>query len=342
MTEPLMAIKDLSVSFRTRSETVRAVDGVNFEIYPGETLGIVGESGSGKSVTMLSAMRLLPTTARVVTSGQVLFQGQDILRASKRQLRRIRGQQMALIPQDPMTCLDPVLRVGAQLREALCAHASLSRRAARKRGIELLGTVGLPESEQRYGQFPFEYSGGMRQRAMIAMGIANDPALLIADEPTTALDVTIQAQIMDVLREAQRNTHAGLALITHDLGLIAEMADRVVVMYAGRVVETGDVHSIFKAPRHPYTLGLLASLPQTTGSRQRLRPIPGSPPDLTNVPPGCPFHPRCPLAHGREICRTEQPALLPVGDGRHRSACHFSGELTGEQAKRQAGAGQAT
>lgn len=327
MSGPLMAINDLQVSFHTRTESVRAVNGVSFEIYPGETVGIVGESGSGKSVTMLSAMRLLPITARVKTSGQVLFQGQDMLRISKRELRAIRGRDIALIPQDPMTCLDPVLRVGAQLREALCAHESLSRGAARKRAIELLATVGLPEPEQRYNQFPHEYSGGMRQRAMIAMGIANKPSLLIADEPTTALDVTIQAQIMDVLRAAQRDTHAGLALITHDLGLIAEMADRVVVMYAGRVVETGDVDTIFNSPRHPYTAGLLASLPQTTGRQERLHQISGNPPDLANVPPGCPFHPRCQLAHGRETCHTERPALLPVDSSGHQSACHFSDEM---------------
>lgn len=329
MSEPLIAVKDLAVSFHTRSETVRAVDGVSFEVYPGETVGIVGESGSGKSVTMLSAMRLLPSTARVKTSGQVLFQGQDLLTAPKRMLRRIRGRDIALIPQDPMTCLDPVLRVGAQLREALCAHESLTRKQARERAIKLLNTVGLPEPEQRYHQFPHEYSGGMRQRAMIAMGIANSPALLIADEPTTALDVTIQAQIMDVLRAAQRETHAGLALITHDLGLIAEMADRVVVMYAGRVVESGDVRTIFKAPRHPYTHGLLASLPQMAAKGQQLRQIPGNPPDLANVPPGCPFHPRCELSRGRAICRSERPLLAPTEHAKHWSACHFSAELAG-------------
>lgn len=341
MGEALMAIKELAVSFLTRTETVRAVDGISLEIYPGETVGIVGESGSGKSVTMLAAMRLLPTTARIRTSGQVLFRGEDLLHASRRDLRRIRGRHIALIPQDPMTCLDPVLRVGAQLREALCAHESLSRADARKRAIELLATVGLPEPERRYNQFPYEYSGGMRQRAMIAMGIANNPSLLIADEPTTALDVTIQAQIMDVLRAAQRDTQAGLALITHDLGLIAEMADRVVVMYAGRVVETGDVHTIFHAPRHPYTLGLLASLPQTTGQQQWLRQIPGNPPDLTNVPSGCPFHPRCQLAQGRTICRTERPALAAVDGSDQRSACHFSDELT-NQAQSLAEAGHST
>lgn len=338
MTEPLMAIEDLAVSFHTRTSAVHAVNGVSFEVYPGETVGIVGESGSGKSVTMLSTMQLLPVTARAATSGRVMFGDCDLLHASKRDLRQIRGRHIALIPQDPMTCLDPVLRVGAQLREALCAHNSLSRKEARRRAIELLDIVGLPEPEKRYQQFPHEYSGGMRQRAMIAIGIANNPSLLIADEPTTALDVTIQAQIMDVLRAAQRDTQAGLALITHDLGLIAEMADRVVVMYSGRVVESGDVHTIFKSPRHPYTLGLLASLPQNTGRRERLHQIPGNPPDLSRVPAGCPFHPRCQLAQGREICRSKLPALMPASGDQHHSACHFAGELADNdkpQAKRE-------
>jgi oligopeptide/dipeptide ABC transporter ATP-binding protein len=292
----------------------------------------VGESGSGKSVTMLAAMGLLPVGARVVTSGQVLFRGKDLLKASARELRAVRGNGMALVPQDPMTCLDPVVRVGAQLVEALRAHNALSRRKARERSIELLRLVGIPEPEQRCDQFPHEYSGGMRQRAMIAMGIANQPALLIADEPTTALDVTVQAQVMDVLRRAKHETHAGLALITHDLGLIAEMADRVVVMYAGRVVEMGDVHTIFSRPRHPYTIGLISSLPQTTDEYHPLKPIPGNPPDLSAIPSGCPFHPRCPLAQGRERCGAERPELRPVaGSAGHFSACHFFEELDAVQ-----------
>jgi oligopeptide/dipeptide ABC transporter ATP-binding protein len=278
----------------------------------------------------------------VVTSGQALLRGKDMLRASKRELRRIRGRHVALIPQDPMTSLDPVLRVGSQLREAIKAHESIPRAQQRSKAIELLGTVGLPQPERQYGQFPHEYSGGMRQRAMIAMGMANDPSLLIADEPTTALDVTIQAQIMDVLRTAQRDTHAGLVLITHDLGLIAEMADRVVVMYAGHIVETGDVRTIFGQPRHPYTLGLLGSLPQTTGDQKWLRPIPGAPPDLANVPPGCPFHPRCLLSRDREICRTERPPLDPVVGSAHQSACHFSDELAGEASQLMAQAERIT
>jgi oligopeptide/dipeptide ABC transporter ATP-binding protein len=332
MAEPLLSIRDLRVTFRTRAESVRAVDGVSFDVYPGETLGVVGESGSGKSVTMLSLLRLIPPSSRVVTSGQVLFGGKDLLQASKREIRRIRGRRIALIPQDPMTCLDPVLKVGRQVREAVEAHEKMNSAESDRRGVALLETVGIPEPKRRYAQFPHEYSGGMRQRVMIAMGMANAPSLLIADEPTTALDVTIQAQIMDVLRAAQRETGASMVLITHDLGLIAEMADRVVVMYAGQVVESADVRTIFSGPRHPYTLGLIGSLPQTTGNEKWLRPIPGSPPDLANVPSGCPFHPRCFLSRGREICGTFRPELRPVGNGEHRSACHFVGELEGVSA----------
>ena len=333
---PLLSIRDLRITFATRSEAVRAVDGVSFDVQRGETLGVVGESGSGKSVTMLSALRLIPQSARVLTSGQVLFEGRVLLQASTREIRRIRGRRIALIPQDPMTCLDPVLRVGRQVREAIEAHARGAAAEADRRGVELLRTVGIPEPEQRYAQFPHEFSGGMRQRAMIAMGMANAPALLIADEPTTALDVTIQAQIMEVLRAAQRDSGASMVLISHDLGLIAEMADRVVVMYAGQVVETADVRAIFAAPRHPYTLGLIGSLPQTTGNEKWLRPIPGSPPDLAAVPPGCPFHPRCFLSRGRAPCRSARPELRGVGEGEgaHRSACHFAGELEAAGAER--------
>ncbi len=329
MPQPLLSIRDLKVEFHRRTSVVHAVGGVSLDVYPGETVGIVGESGSGKSVTMLAAMGLLPVGARVVTSGQVLFRGKDLLKATPRELREVRGNGLALVPQDPMTCLDPVVRVGAQLVEALRAHSPLSRGAARERGIELLRIVGIPEPEKRCDQFPHEYSGGMRQRAMIAMGIANQPALLIADEPTTALDVTVQAQVMDVLRRAKHETQAGLALITHDLGLIAEMADRVIVMYAGRIVETGDVHTLFSHPRHPYTIGLISSLPQNTDEYHPLQPIPGNPPDLSAIPSGCPFHPRCPLAQGRERCRSERPELRPVdSSSTHSSACHFFEEIT--------------
>jgi oligopeptide/dipeptide ABC transporter ATP-binding protein len=341
MTEPVMSIQDLSVRFRTHDSVVRAVDKVSFDVYPGETLGVVGESGSGKSVTMLSILRLLQESKRLETSGHAWFDGQDLLALRQKDLRAIRGRDIALVPQDPMTCLDPVFKVGNQLSEAIKAHFPGSRGSLRRKGVELLDLVGLPQPDRQYDQYPHEYSGGMRQRAMIAMGVANDPKLIIADEPTTALDVTIQAQIMDVLREAQRESNASLVLITHDLGLIAEMADRVVVMYAGHVVETGDVATIFAHPRHPYTLGLMGSLPQTGGDEKWLRPIPGSPPNLAAVPSGCPFHPRCLLSKGRQICRTDLPALETV-EGSHRSACHFKEELADEAAQLLAQAEQIT
>ena len=327
MSEPLLAIKNLSVTFVSHSGSIRAVERVSLEVQRGETLGIVGESGSGKSVMMLAVMGLLPRTKRVVTSGEVLFQGGDVLRASKRELRRLRGRHLALIPQDPMTCLDPVLRVGKQLHEAIRAHETVPRAEVQRRGIELLTSVGLPEPERHCTQFPHELSGGMRQRTMIAMGIAHSPSLLIADEPTTALDVTIQAQVMDLLGKAQSETNTGLVLITHDLGLVAEMADRVVVMYAGRVVETGDVQTIFRAPRHPYTRGLLDSLPQLSNDERWLHPIPGNPPDPAYKPMGCSFEPRCFLAGGRARCGTELPVLAPAGVRGHKSACHFAEEM---------------
>ena len=330
LTEPVLSIRDLSVSFRTHLSVVRAVDRVSFDVYPGETLGVVGESGSGKSVTMLSLLGLIPQTARVDTSGQAFFKGRDLLDLPREELRAIRGRDIALVPQDPMTCLDPLFKVGNQVGEAIRAHHRVSRGELRRRVVELLGVVGFPQPERQHDQYPHQYSGGMRQRAMIAMGIANDPSLIIADEPTTALDVTIQAQIMEVLKKAQREAHASLVLITHDLGLIAEMADRVVVMYAGHVVESGPVEAIFDEPRHPYTLGLMGSLPQTGGNDRWLKPIAGSPPDSARVPPGCPFHPRCLLARGRDICRTELPALEPIGDTGHLSACHFRDEVASE------------
>ena len=331
MTEPVLSIQDLSVRFHTHDSVVRAVDGVSFDVHPGETLGVVGESGSGKSVTMLSILRLLQESKRLETAGQAWFDGKDLLALRQKELRTIRGRDIALVPQDPMTCLDPVYKVGPQLDEAIRAHYPGRRDSLRRKAIDLLRLVGLSEPDQQYHQYPHEYSGGMRQRAMIAMGVANDPKLIIADEPTTALDVTIQAQIMEVLRTAQRESDASLVLITHDLGLIAEMADRVVVMYAGHVVETGDVATIFSHPRHPYTLGLMGSLPQTGGNEKWLRPIPGSPPNLAAVPSGCPFHPRCLLSRDREECRTTLPPLETVA-GAHRSACHYKDELADEAA----------
>jgi oligopeptide/dipeptide ABC transporter ATP-binding protein len=336
--EPVLSIRDLAVHFTTDDGVVKAVDGVSYDVYPGETLGIVGESGSGKSVSTMSILGLIPQPPGKVVSGEAMFQGRDLLKLSKKELRRVRGNQMAIVFQDPMTSLNPVLKIGFQLGEAIKAHHPDQKESeVDKHGIQLLRTVGIPQAERRYEQYPHEFSGGMRQRAMIAMAIANQPSLLIADEPTTALDVTIQAQILEVLKKAQDETHAATILITHDLGLIAEMADRVIVMYAGKIVELGDVNTIFAAPRHPYTIGLMESLPRLTADEDWLRPIPGQPPSLINRPPGCPFHPRCFLSQGRARCREEEPPLRPVhadgAAGPHLTACHFAEELEGATSK---------
>ncbi len=337
-TEPVLSIKDLEVEFRTDDGIVHAVDGVSYEVFPGETLGVVGESGSGKSVTVLSILGLIPQPPGRVLGGQALFEGRDLLKVDQDELRHVRGKDIAMVFQDPMTSLNPVFTVGHQLAEALQTHKpDMSDEEARDRSIELLQLVGVPNAERRHDQYPHEYSGGMRQRAMIAIAIANQPKVLIADEPTTALDVTIQAQILEVLRAAQEETHAATILITHDLGLIAEMADRVVVMYAGHVVEMADVHTIFHEPRHPYTLGLMNSLPRLEADEDRLQPIPGQPPSMINVPPGCPFHPRCFLRQGRQVCVEQMPPLEGVGVG-HVSACHFKEELEGRRSKFAEGA----
>jgi oligopeptide/dipeptide ABC transporter ATP-binding protein len=335
--EPVLSIRDLAVHFTTDDGVVKAVDGLTYDVYPGETLGIVGESGSGKSVSTMSILGLIPTPPGKIVSGEAMFQGHDLLKLSKRALRHVRGNQMAIIFQDPMTSLNPVLKIGFQLGETIKAHHPGTRDAElKRRGVQLLETVGIPQAERRFEQYPHEFSGGMRQRAMIAMAIANQPSLLIADEPTTALDVTIQAQILEVLKTAQEETQAATILITHDLGLIAEMADRVIVMYAGKIVELGDVNTIFASPRHPYTIGLMESLPRLTADEDWLRPIPGQPPSLINRPPGCPFHPRCFLSQGRVRCREEEPPLRPIGAGGmgpHLSACHFAEELEGATSK---------
>ncbi|MEV0155824.1 ABC transporter ATP-binding protein [Micromonospora sp. NPDC050686] len=328
MAEPLLAIEDLAVEFRTEDGLVRAVDRVSYEVHPGEVVGLVGESGSGKSVTAMSVLGLIRQPGRIA-GGSIRFRGRDLRTASEREMRAVRGGEIGMIFQDPMTALNPVMTVGAQIVEALRLHQRrMSGAAARKRAVELLSLVGVPNPDTRFGQYPHEYSGGMRQRAMIAMAIANDPVLIIADEPTTALDVTIQAQVLRLLRTAQREAGSATILITHDLGVIAELADRVVVMYAGRVVEHGDVHTIFSAPRHPYTVGLMGSLPNLAEQGAPLRPIPGSPPSLLDPPGGCPFHPRCTLSQGRQRCRVERPTLIAVGAA-HASACHFHDELAG-------------
>jgi oligopeptide/dipeptide ABC transporter ATP-binding protein len=331
--QPILEIRGLTVAFDTEDGVVHAVTDVSYDLHPGEVLGIVGESGAGKSVSMLSVLGLIPMPPGRVVSGEAVFRNEDLLSLPASRLREIRGGPMAMIFQDPMTSLNPVLTIGDQVSEAITAHnPEASRGAARTRTIELLGLVGIPLAERRVDQYPHELSGGMRQRAMIAMAIANDPSVLVADEPTTALDVTIQAQIIEVLKTAQRETQAAIVLITHDLGLIAELADRVVVMYAGRVVEAGDVYTIFESPRHPYTVGLLSSLARLDADAEWLEPIPGQPPSLITPPPGCAFHPRCAQSRGREVCRTVVPELRAIGAGDdHRSACHFAEELAGAE-----------
>ncbi|MEX2549987.1 MAG: ABC transporter ATP-binding protein [Nitriliruptoraceae bacterium] len=339
MTEPLLSIRDLVTEFSTPDGIVHAVDGVSYDVYPGETVGVVGESGSGKSVTVMSILGLIPQPPGRIASGEILLEDRDLLRFSEAELRKVRGKEIAMVFQDPMTSLNPVLTVGDQIAEAITTHdRKLAEQEARRRSIELLEVVGVPNAAARFSQYPHEYSGGMRQRAMIAMAIANRPKILIADEPTTALDVTIQAQVLDVLRTAQTETNAGTILITHDLGVIAEMADRVVVMYGGKVVETGTVDDIFHNPTHPYTLGLLSSLPRADRRVDRLEPIPGQPPSLINLPKGCSFHPRCRMSAGRDRCRTDIPPLEPLGDGRS-SACHFHDEMPDEIARLQAATG---
>jgi oligopeptide/dipeptide ABC transporter ATP-binding protein len=326
--EPVMSIRNLVVEFKTDDGIVHAVDDISYDIFPGETLGIVGESGSGKSVSTLSVLGLIPQPPGRIAAGEAIFKSQDLLKLKKRQLRRFRGNEVAMIFQDPMTSLNPVLKIGHQLGEAIRTHyPKVKESVIKERVVELLRIVGVPNPETRYDQYPHEFSGGMRQRAMIAMSIANSPSLLIADEPTTALDVTIQAQVLEVMKRVQAETHAATILITHDLGIVAEMCDRVLVMYAGRIVESGDVSTIFRAPRHPYTIGLMDSLPRLTEDEEWLHPIPGQPPSLINRPSGCAFHPRCFLTEGRAACRDEIPELREIDGAGHGSACHFAEEL---------------
>ncbi|MCW2510597.1 MAG: hypothetical protein JWP68_3745 [Modestobacter sp.] len=315
---PLLQVTDLNVRFPTEDGSVHAVRGVDYTLRAGEVLGIVGESGSGKSVTSLAVMGLLPSSARV--SGSVKYRGQELLGQSDRSMSRIRGKGVSMIFQDPMTSLDPVYQVGAQIEETLRIHdKSLSSKGAEARAVELLELVGIPNAVERVHSYPHEFSGGMRQRVVIAIAMANQPEVIIADEPTTALDVTVQAQILEVLQTALQETGAAMVMITHDLGVVAGIADRVLVMYAGRPVEVGSVEDIYYEPRMPYTLGLLGSLPRLDApTRERLTPILGSPPSLVNMPPGCPFAPRCPL-HVAE-CDEAEPPLFQVGPG-HNAAC---------------------
>jgi oligopeptide/dipeptide ABC transporter ATP-binding protein len=326
----LLEVTDLQVSFNTSDGVVQAVRGISFSIESGRTLGIVGESGSGKSV---STQTLLGLNAGARVSGSALFEGQDLLAMSADQLRRIRGAQISMIFQDPLSSLHPLYKVGWQIVEMIRTHEhDVSKAEARKRAVELLGMVGIPQPDRRIDDFPHQFSGGMRQRAMIAMALALSPKLIVADEPTTALDATVQAQILDLMQRLQREFDTALIMITHDLGVIADIADDVLVMYAGRPVEHTDRRSLYYRPHHPYTKGLLESIPQSTGARDRLTPIPGQPPSLINLPTGCSFHPRC--AYVMDRCVTDEPALRAVGaeaDGgvRHDSACWWPRAATG-------------
>jgi oligopeptide/dipeptide ABC transporter ATP-binding protein len=318
LSDPLLSVRDLRVEFWTSRGTIHAVNGVSFDIAPGETLGIVGESGCGKSVTSLALLGILPRAGRVV-GGSALFQGQDLVRLSDAALRRVRGRKIAMIFQDPMTSMNPVLTVGRQIREALETHFGMARKAADTRAAELLDQVGIPSPRVRLKDYPHQFSGGMRQRAMIAMALACEPDLLIADEPTTALDVTIQAQILDLLRSLVTDRKTALVLITHDLGVVAGMCERVNVMYSGMFVETGSADALFERPRHPYTLGLLQSIPRLDAARKTaLRPIEGAPRDMLRPPAACPFAPRC--RYEVEQSLQEVPELRELEPG-HRVAC---------------------
>ena len=326
--DAVLSVRDLRVSFPTDEGLVKAVDGVSYDVFANEVLGIVGESGSGKSVSSLAILGLLPPSARV--SGQVIYRGQDVLQMRESEKRRLRGSKLAMVFQDALAALNPVYTVGGQIAEAIrIHHPDAGKAEVRERTVSLLDLVGIPNPNSRVDQYPHEYSGGMRQRAMIAMAISNDPDVLIADEPTTALDVTIQAQVLEVIERVQDRTNSAIVLITHDLGVVAGVSDRVLVMYAGRQAEIGTVDEIFYETRHPYTLGLLASLPRLDENADgaRLHRIKGQPPSLIFVPPGCAFHPRCEFAQLPEPCATEVPALRPIDSLGHKTACHFAEAL---------------
>jgi len=326
LTEKLLEVKDLRVQFPTVDGIVKAVDGVSFSLDPGERLGVVGESGSGKSVTFLAVMGLLDRKAANVT-GQILFRGQDLLKLRPDEFRRIRGSEIGMVFQDPMSSLHPLYKVGKQIAEAIQAHEDVTAKDAFTRAIDMLDRVGIPRPEDRAKQYPHEFSGGMRQRAMIAMGLCLSPDLLIADEPTTALDVTVQAQILDLIDRMRDEFQTAVIMITHDLGVVAEHTDRVQVMYAGKIVEAGTIDHIYHGAHHPYTWGLMQSISRLDEEQERLKPIKGAPPSLIFVPSGCSFHPRCPYV--MDVCKTEVPPLEEEEYG-HASACH----LTLEEKKR--------
>ena len=318
--DKLLEVRNLQTHFATRAGVVRAVDGVSWDVLEGETVALVGESGCGKSVSALSIMRLVAGPAGRIVGGEIVFKGRDLLALGEEAMRRVRGREIGMVFQEPMTSLNPVLTIGRQLTEGLEIHLKLPPAAARRRAEELLAMVGIPDPARRLRQYPHQFSGGMRQRMMIAMALACNPSLVLADEPTTALDVTIQAQILELMKDLSRRLGVAMLIITHNLGVVARYADRVNVMYAGRIVERGTAREVYSRPRHPYTLGLLRSVPRLDEPRRaRLAPIEGQPPDLTRLPPGCAFTPRC--AFRVERCAREAPPLMDVGDGAHVSAC---------------------
>ena len=322
----LLEVKNLQTQFLTSAGVVRAVDGVSWDVEEGETVALVGESGCGKSVSALSIMRLVAEPAGRIVAGEILFKGRDLLKLSEEQMRGVRGREIAMIFQEPMTSLNPVLTIGRQLTEGLEIHLGMQPDQASERAVELLAMVGIPDPERRLAQYPHHFSGGMRQRMMIAMALACNPSLILADEPTTALDVTIQAQILELMRDLARRLGVAMLIITHNLGVVARYADRVNVMYAGRIIERASAAETYANPRHPYTLGLLRSVPRLDEPRrERLDPIQGQPPDLTRLPPGCAFSPRCAFRVAR--CETEAPTLTPAGAPHHVSACWESGRL---------------
>ena len=323
----LLEVKDLRTYFETEEGVVKAVDGVSFEVRPGETLGIVGESGSGKSVANLSLMRLIAEPPGKIVSGSITFRGRDILKLSPREVRAIRGKQVAMIFQDPMTSLNPFMRISKQLMEVTRLHLGHSKGEAREHAIRMLDLVGIPDAEARIESYPHEFSGGMRQRVMIAMALSCQPELLIADEPTTALDVTIQAQILELIKRLKGETGASVILVTHDLGVVAGMTDHIIVMYAGKVFERAPTSELFEQPGNPYTRGLLRSVPDPAAEQGKLYQIPGQPPDLARLPSGCPFAPRCERAE--EICRREFPPFVQL-TSEHSSLCHFADEVFAE------------
>jgi peptide/nickel transport system ATP-binding protein len=326
----LLDVKDLSTSFRTEDGIVKAVEGVSFSVEKGQTLGIVGESGSGKSVTCLTIMGL-NAKRNTITSGEALWKGDDLVTMKPSDLRQVRGNDISMIFQDPMTSLNPVHTIGRQLTEAVLLHRDVTKKVARARAVELLGAVGIPRAQTRIDDYPHQFSGGMRQRVMIAMALINDPDLLIADEPTTALDVTTQAQILSLMKTLQEDFGSAIIMITHDLGVVAELADDVLVMYAANVVEQATVYDLFNQPQHPYTWGLMGSLPRLEADVERLTQIPGQPPSLLNPPRGCRFHPRCPYV--MEVCKTTVPALKPTSrDPSHLEKCHLDEETKEREA----------